>query len=62
MPTERPIISVLEGRMFFKPVEDGYIFQFAPATIFHRTQAYRVNEAQKTEILGAIGLWSRCRS
>jgi hypothetical protein len=43
--------------MFFKPVEDGYIFQFPPATIFHQTQAYRVNEAQKADILDAVGLW-----
>jgi hypothetical protein len=54
--------SVLEARMF-RQVEGGYIFQSPPATIFHRTHAYRVNEAQKADILAAIqsGTGSRMR-
>src|SRR5215469_10346170 len=43
------MLDILEARMF-KPVPDGYIFQ-PPPTIFTRTNAYHVNEAQKAEIL-----------
>jgi hypothetical protein len=49
--------STDEARML-KRVEGGYIFQ-PPPSIFHRTQAYRVNEAQKAEILALVKLWKR---
>jgi hypothetical protein len=49
--------STDEARML-KRVEGGYIFQ-PPPSIFHRTQAYRVNEAQKAEILVLVKRWKR---
>jgi hypothetical protein len=41
-----------------KRVEGGYIFQ-PPPSIFHRTQAYRVNEAQKAEFLALVEVEKR---
>jgi hypothetical protein len=53
--------SILESRMF-KPVQGGYIFRL-PKGLFHRTQAYRVTQAQKDQLLAVIererGRWIR---
>lgn len=33
----------------FRPIDGGYTFQPIQATLFHRPQAYRVDQAQKAE-------------
>jgi hypothetical protein len=40
----------------FKRVEAGYVLRPPSASFLHRTQAYRVNQAQKAEILSRAAL------